>query len=152
MLFLDSESDVPISFYAYVSDDFRIEKNSGHMFTYDVVVTNNGLGYNKTTGVFTSPISGVFAFSWTVVASGSHLKGSSGSYGEISTHILHNGHIVGTLNADTEKQYDDAVSTGFVVLNLEKGDVVQIASAWKSQGAFYSNTAFGRWTFSGFQI
>jgi hypothetical protein len=126
--------------------------NSGHIFKYDVVITNNGEGYDNTTGIFISPTSGVFAFCWTVVASGVHLKGSSGSYGEISTHILHNGRIVGTINADTEKKYDDAASTGFAVLNLKNGDTVQIASGWKSQGAFYSNTAFGRWTFSGFQI
>ncbi|XP_062588325.1 complement C1q-like protein 3 [Saccostrea cucullata] len=123
------------------------------MFVYDVVVTNKGNGYSKKTGVFTAPRSGVYAFSWTLVAAGRHVAGTKGAFGETATHILQNDVIKGTLHADTEKYGDAGTSTGFVILNLEKDDDIKISSAsWNGQGSAYSNENYGRWSFSGFKI
>jgi hypothetical protein len=96
--------------------------------------------------------SGVFAFSWTIHAAGMHLRGSSGSYGETAALIRQNGVTKGSIYADTEKQWDDASSTGFVILNVKKGDRIQIVAPTTGQGAFYSSTYNGRTSFAGYRI
>ncbi|XP_062579162.1 complement C1q tumor necrosis factor-related protein 3-like [Saccostrea cucullata] len=140
-----------VAFYAYISKDFAISTASS-TFAFDVVITNNGNGYTPQTGIFTTPISGVYGFSWTMMAAGTHIAGTKGDYGEIRTHIMQNGIIKGTLHVDTETYGDDASSTGFVILNLNKDDTVKISKAWIGEGSAYSNEQQGRWTFSGFKI
>lgn len=54
--------------------------------------------------------------------------------------------------ADTEKQYDDASATGFVILAASKGDKFQIICPMAGQGAFYSTKINGRTSFSGYRI
>ncbi|XP_062593890.1 complement C1q-like protein 3 [Saccostrea cucullata] len=141
-----------VAFYSIISKNFALPP-VGRTFVYDIVVTNNGNGYSKKTGIFTAPHPGVYVFSWTLVAAGQHVAGTKGDFGEITTHILQNDVIRGTLHTDTEKQGDDGTSTGFVILNLEKDDAVKISSArWNGQGSAYSNEDNGRWSFSGFKI
>ncbi|XP_061187033.1 complement C1q-like protein 4 [Saccostrea echinata] len=141
----------PIAFYAYISKSFT---HVGDLQThiYDVVVTNLGNGYSKHSGAFTAPRSGVYGFSWTVFASGRHMSGDSGSeLGEITSQLLQNGHVKGTIHADTEASYDDEMSTGFVILSVNAGDVIMTRATTLHQGSYLSD-GNGRWTFSGFQI
>lgn len=139
------------AFYAYYSADFK-SLPKGQTFIFDTVVTNHGNGYNERTGTFIAPTSGVFAFSWTLHAAGKHISGESGGYGEMGAVLHQNGIIRGSVVADTETQYNEDASTGFVVLNLAAGDEVKIVSNFLGQGSMYSNDHFGRTSFSGFLI
>lgn len=127
--------------------------SEGQTFIFDSVETNLGQGYDETTGIFTAPASGLYAFTWTLTAAGTHIAGSSGKqYGEMNGVLTQNGVEKGSVIADTERQYDADASTGFVVLNTKAGDKIQIVSPWNGQGSMYSNDHFGRTSFSGFQI
>jgi hypothetical protein len=139
-----------VAFYAYISKDFG-GVGVDHVFLYDTVVTNYGNAYNQHTGAFTVPSTGVFAFSYTAYASGEHVAGESGDYGEVTVQLVHNGVYKGSIHVDTETNYEEEMSTGFVVLVLQSGDVVLTMSKGHGEGSFHSNTS-GRWSFSGFQI
>lgn len=147
---VSSRRNTPAAFYAYISSDFgRVGAN--HVFRYDTVVTNQGNVYNKHTGAFTAPSNGLYAFCYTAFASGVHVAGETGDYGEVTVKLIHNGDYKGSIHVDTESEWDDDMSTGFAILMLEAGDVVFTKSKDAGQGSFRSSD-MGRWSFSGFQI
>ncbi|XP_048766774.1 cerebellin-2-like [Ostrea edulis] len=147
-----SEQTAPaVAFYAYFSHNFRA-LSARTTFVFDAVETNIGKGYNRHTGIFTAPSSGVFAFSWTIHAAGFHVAGSSGGFGETAAVIVQNGVTKGSIYADTEKKYDDAASTGFVILNVKKWDRIHIVCPHHGQGSFFSTNVQGRTSFAGYRI
>lgn len=124
----------------------------GQPFLFDAVETNIGNGYDRKTGIFTAPSKGVYAFSWTIHAAGSHHAGSRGQYGEMAAVLTQNGVVKGSIYADTEKASDDASATGFVILASEKGEKFQIICPMAGQGAFYSTRLNGKTSFTGYCI
>ncbi|XP_062586362.1 complement C1q-like protein 3 isoform X1 [Saccostrea cucullata] len=142
-----------IAFYAYYSNNFKALA-TGTTLVFDAVITNLGNGYDKRTGIFTAPSSGVYAFTWTVNAAGSHVAGSSGNqYGEMNASIKLNGVTRSAVKIDSERKNDDDSATGFVVLSLNLGDKIQIVSdKFDGEGGLYSDDKYGRTCFSGFQI
>lgn len=144
----------PVAFYAYFAKDFK-SMPKGSTFIFDTVDTNIGNGYNKTTGIFTAPTSGLYAFTWTLHVAGKHIlrPKKNSQYGEINAALMQNEGVKGVIVADTEKQYDNGSSTGFVVLKTNAGDRLRIAvTEWDGQGDIYSNNKNGRTTFSGFRV
>ncbi|XP_062566868.1 complement C1q tumor necrosis factor-related protein 3-like [Saccostrea cucullata] len=145
-----SSAEGHVAFYAYISKDFG-GVGVDHVFLYDTVVTNYGNAYNKHTGAFMAPTTGVYAFSYTIYAAGEHVAGETGAYGEVSVKLVHNGAYKGSIYVDTETQYEEEMSTGFAILMLQAGDVVLTKTTYRGQGSFHSNES-GRWSFAGFQI
>ena len=139
-----------MSFYAYISKDFG-HVGQSHVFLYDTVVTNYGNAYSQHTGAFTAPTTVVYAFCDTAYASGEHVAGETGDYGEVTVEIVHNGAYKGSIHVDTESNWEEEMATGFAILMLQAGDVVLTTSGGVGQGSFHSNMS-GRWSFSGFQI
>lgn len=91
----------PVAFYANISKDVG-GVGANHIFLYDTEVTNQGNGYSKHTGAFTAPSTGLYAFCYTAFASGEHVFGESGDYGEVSVQLVHNGAYKGSIYVDTE--------------------------------------------------
>lgn len=152
---IGSDPNTPIAFYVYFANDFK-SMPEGSIFIFDIVETNLGNGYNKTTGIFTTPTSGLYAFTWTVQAAGKHVVNpinSNSQHGEINAALMQNEVVKGVILADTEKQYDMGSATGFVVLDTKAGDRFRIAvTEWNDQGNIYSNNNNGRTSFSGFRV
>ena len=139
-----------VAFSAYISENVDRQIGIHHVFIYDSIYFNHGNAYNKFTGIFTVPTTGIFAILWTVAAEG--VKGSGTEYGEVNTELVVNSVPRAQIHADTETLYDDDEATGFVILQLNIGDAVYVRSA----GAVVQGTLQQRyhqeWTFSSWQI
>lgn len=80
----------------------------GSTLIFDTVETNIGNGYSKTTGIFTAPASGLYAFTWTVHAADRFLvlPKKTSEYGEINAALMQNGAVKGVIVADTEREWE----------------------------------------------
>ncbi|XP_062607182.1 cerebellin-2-like [Saccostrea cucullata] len=99
-----------VGFSALLSKDTTLGVNQ--IVKYDNVITNQGNGYDKWTGIFTAPTAGLYVFSCTVMA-----------YERASMHmgIVQDGRLISTIHSDISP-WNQASET--VVLVLKKGDKV----------------------------
>ncbi|XP_052087389.1 cerebellin-3-like [Mytilus californianus] len=112
---------------------------TGSVVVYDTVTTNLGGGYDKSTGVFTAPVEGLYFFAWTVLT----YAGKT-----FYTQLILNDTIVARNYAAAGKISTEMPSSQSAVLQMKKNDKVSIRV--QSGGVFM----FGdKWsTFSGFKI
>lgn len=104
---------------------------------FDRVATNIQDGYNPTTGIFTTPVAGVYQFSFTVMSNDGK---------QLYVYITHN---------NTKQQgiwlHGSGYKTGSTVsiLSLKKGDRVEITT-----NGSYTTFSSGSWygSFSGYLI
>uniref|UniRef100_A0A8W8J637 C1q domain-containing protein n=1 Tax=Magallana gigas TaxID=29159 RepID=A0A8W8J637_MAGGI len=111
--------------------------NSGTLI-FDVVITNTGNGYNPSTGVFTSPISGTYVFYITAV--------------EYTTQHLAIDIVLNSVSKVRAYCHNSAgyqTGTNMVVLKLQKGDSVWVRFAG---GTGYDTEGVPLTTFSGYLI
>jgi hypothetical protein len=104
-----------IAFYASMS---HTEYNPGphHTLIFDEVVTNLGNGYNKHTGFFTPPVSGVYVFTWTTFSCLSS---------RFPIQITVNSNPLGVTFSESASTVYNGV-TGVVVIHVNQGDSVGI--------------------------
>ncbi|CAC5375370.1 unnamed protein product [Mytilus coruscus] len=153
LLLPNSDTTQTVAFSAYLSKSF-----DGSTFgtlreiVYDKLESNIGHAYNNYTGTFVAPISGVYAFTWSIYVEGS--PDGSGNQGEIAIELVVNAKVVGITHADTESIHDDDSATGFVIKSLSAGDSVLMRSSnvFRPQGQIMSGNGRARWTFSGWLI
>lgn len=130
-----------VAFYAYLTNT---ETNAGphHVIVYDHVVTNSENGYNKHTGAFTAPKSGMYVFSWTTFV-------DPRSYFPIELAV--NSHRAGIVFVHASTTFNGI--TGSVVITLQQNDVVMVRSApgYNPNGNIYSDNN-RKTTFSGWRI
>ena len=131
-----------VAFYAYMN---RAERNIGthHQLVFDVPVTNHGNGYNKHTGIFTAPRSGVYVFSFTIFPD----RGSS-----IAVNIYRNSEVVGQVYSLIGNPNFSGTSM-VAVLSMTIGDVtfIRTSSTTPSSGSIFSNTDV-KSSFAGWKI
>nr|XP_034332669.1 uncharacterized protein MCAP_0864-like isoform X3 [Crassostrea gigas] len=111
--------------------------NSGTLI-FNVVITNTGNGYNPSTGVFTSPISGTYVFYVSAV--------------EYDTQILSIDIVLNSVSKVRAYGHSSAgyqTGTNMVVLELQKGDSVWVRCA-AGKGYYTQGVPFT--TFSGYLI
>ena len=103
-----------------------------HTLVFDAVKTNTGNGYNKYSGLFTAPISGVYVFTSSVTMKG------TGAYA--SYDIIKNADIEGTFFVDAQDSYDYHSSSITIVVSLNTGDVlfVRTSSTYTPHGSVFS--------------
>ena len=105
-----------------------------HTFVFDVVKTNAGNGYNKFSGMFTAPLSGLYVLACSITMQG------SGAYASFA--IIKNEEIVGTFFADAEHEQEVRSSSMVVIVSLQVGDVVFVrtSSTYTPHGNVRSDT------------
>ncbi|XP_062591106.1 complement C1q subcomponent subunit B-like [Saccostrea cucullata] len=99
-----------VGFSALLSKDATLGVKQ--IVKYDNVITNQGNGYDKWTGIFTAPTAGLYVFSCTIMAfdrSAIHIE------------IVQDGRLISTVNSDISP-WNQGSET--VVLTLKKGGKV----------------------------
>lgn len=109
-------NDNVVAFYAYMCNG-ESHPGTHQILVFDVVKTNVGLAFNHHSGMFTVPATGVYAFTWTVV---------SGTHSRIFSQLVVNSDAFGAILTDSDEINDYHTVTGFVVAELNHGDVVYI--------------------------
>ena len=104
-----------------------------HTLIFDVVKTNTGNGYSKFSGMFTSPVSGLYALTCSIIMNG---PGEYASY-----EIIKNAEIVGTFFVDAEHNDEYRSSSMTVIVSLQVGDglFVRTSSTYTPVGNVQSN-------------
>lgn len=133
-----------IAFSAHMS---QIEKGltNHHTLIFDVVQTNIGSGYNKHSGSFVAPETGVYVLTWTL-----HYYHS----GSLCTILAINGVVSGRGYAFSDSGTSHSTSSSITVVHMNKGDTALIRtndSSCINSGWIMSD--FQRWSsFSGWLI
>ena len=102
----------PVAFYAYLSTVVNISSNQP--IVYDLVKVNIGNGYNKYSGHFRAPVSGLYFFMNTVMSKPDH---------SIHVAIMKNGEGYSYNWADS---YGYESGTAGMIMELDSGDVVYV--------------------------
>uniref|UniRef100_K1Q625 Caprin-2 n=1 Tax=Magallana gigas TaxID=29159 RepID=K1Q625_MAGGI len=111
---------------------------AGNILVFPHVVTNNGNGYNPSTGKFTAPTDGTYVFFLTVVSNSNKF---------IYMNIVHNGADKVRTIGHESAQY--MTGTNMAVLQLVKGDSVWVS---RRHGKGYFSESAPYTTFSGFLL
>ncbi|CAC5368775.1 unnamed protein product [Mytilus coruscus] len=132
-----------IAFSAYMSKtEYHVVDHK--ILTFDVVQVNEGNGYNKHTGSFIVPQSGVYVFTYTLLIY---------SNSDVCTDLIINGAIYGHVYGFSGSLDVRQTATSIVVTRVNKGDTVFVRTASDGRcgqtGAFYGDTwrrsAFAGW-------
>jgi hypothetical protein len=119
--------------------------NQGQVFQTNVIVpynkvyTNEGLGYNSSTGVFTAPKGGLYAF---------HLHALSIRNEGLGLRLYHNNELL--ISVYGESPGARAHGGNSIVLKLKKNDQVYVKSAYPSHVHLTFNQVYT--TFTGYLI
>lgn len=134
-----------IAFSAYMSvNDVHVVDHK--ILTFDVVQVNEGNGYNKHTGSFIVPQSGVYVFTYNVLIS---------SNSEVCTDLIINEAIYGHAYGYSGNTNVIQTSTSIVVSRVNQGDTVFVRTASDGRcgqtGSIYGDT-WRRSTFAGWLL
>ncbi|VDI62045.1 Hypothetical predicted protein [Mytilus galloprovincialis] len=112
---------------------------NGAIVVFDTVTTNIGGGYDKSTGVFTARVDGLYYFTWTVLA----YTGKT-----FYTKLILNDTIIARNHAGAEGMSTYMPSSQSAVLQMSKNDKVSIRIS--TNGKYMIGDTWS--TFSGFKI
>lgn len=136
-------TSTPVAFYAYLSTSENAPSNR-HTLVFDVIKTNIGRGYNKHSGVFTAPTTGVYVLSWTIY---------TGDHGRCAFGIYANDDVVCSTFGETDDDKGDYdAETGVIVVSLNQNDVVFIRSIMTCTTRIESGTWNTKTTFAGWKL
>ncbi|CAG2243832.1 C1QL [Mytilus edulis] len=108
--FLVPNGQAPVAFHTHLSANFNVSSNDA--VAYDVVKVNVGDGYNKFSGIFKAPATGLYFITNTVMSMPNH-----GIHVEIVKNGVaigknwadHNGYESGTMSVITDLDVNDSV-------------------------------------------
>ncbi|CAG2192959.1 C1QL [Mytilus edulis] len=121
------------------------EQNIGkhHPIVFDHVILNVGTGYNKHSGTFTAPTSGIYVFTFTLFPS----RG-----GSMAVNIFKNSEVIA--QSYTQMRTDTfSATTPIAVIDMNVGDIVFVrsSSTYQPHGDVYSDVNL-KSSFAGWKI
>jgi len=128
---LTTKVDTKVIFTAYLNKSVTV--SDGDVLVFDKLQTSIGGGYDVTTGVFTSPVSGYFMFQL-------HVLGQADKSANIL--LRHNDDYM--IRAYADGNHGEQTGSNSLALLLQKGDTVKVTT-WVTSypfGHFYGPTSF----------
>ncbi|XP_063436187.1 heavy metal-binding protein HIP-like [Mytilus trossulus] len=126
-----------IAFHVYASrnlDSLGVHQT----IQFDIIMTNEGNGYNKYTGTFIVPSSGFYVFTWTIDVSNS----------VCATELVVNGVVIGISYPDSSENENNAISTT-AVKQVSLGEAVAV----RARGCKHLRSdTVARCSFSGWKL
>jgi len=133
-----------VAFFAYLSQSLSLASVTKHQtIIYDSIDLNIGNGYDKTTGKFTTPSSGLYVF---------HVTTGSFDRSHSIVELVVNNVVKDIGWADSMDHEDRAVSTTATPVSLNEGDVVLARIGEYHRGNKIESNKFIRSSFSGFKL
>ena len=130
-----------VAFFAYLSKNWS-KLGKGTTLVYDKVNLNDGDGYNKATGKFTAPSSGLYVF---------HVSTGAMDRTHAVIELVLNRNVRNIAWADSADHTDRTFATTVTPLRLKKGDVGSTRTGYAA-GRYIESTANIRTSFSGVKI
>ena len=135
-----------MAFYGYLSQNSAPNLPPHHLIVYDKVVINRANGYNKGDGIFIAPVTGVYAFHFSVCVF------ESPDIPWASLEIALNGNALGSI-------FEEGAASGggfhcsstLVISDVHIGDHVFIRTMQTTIGHIHSDQR-GRTSFSGWLL
>lgn len=80
---------------------------------FDKVSLNEGNAYDKTSGIFTAPLNGIYSFTWTTATRGGKA---------FISELMQNGELITKMFTDGSGRNGIEVTTSHVNIKMKKGD------------------------------
>ena len=124
-----------VAFSAYLSHRLK-NLSIGHVLKLDQISLNEGNGYNKYTGVFTVPVSGVYLLTYSIEA-------------HTTDHALEIELVVNNRNMGTLKTVTYTATSKTIITRLSTGQSVWLETAYTANVSIDSNSNNKFTAFSG---
>ena len=131
-----------VAFSAYLSMSSHYV--SGHTVKYDQVLTNYGNGYNKYTGVFSAPTTGVYLLTFSIAT----VQGNS----HIRVKLVYNNSNIADASADPGHASHVDMGGNTVIVDLTAGQSVWLEVYDSANGQMASSSRDRYATFSGVKL
>lgn len=142
----DSHPVSAVAFYGYLSRSSARNLSPHHTIVYDTVVINKGNGYNIGDGIFIAPVTGVYAFHFSVCV----IEGPETPWASLEVTL--NGNVLGSV-------FEEGSVTGggfhcsstLVISDVHTEDHVFVRTEQATRGHLQSDPR-GRTSFSGWLL
>ena len=124
VLYILGAAGSEVAFHVYLSGNRCY--SSSDIFKFDRASVNIGSGFNVNDGIFDAPTTGIYVFSWTVVA-------QLGTY--FSAELIINGAVQGVIESDSDVAGSGNgfhPATGLVLAQVNAGNHVFIRYAYEN--------------------
>nr|XP_022299491.1 complement C1q-like protein 4 [Crassostrea virginica] len=141
----DSYPVSAVAFYGYMSRSSAPNLPTHHLIVFDLVLTNKGNGYNKGDGIFIAPVTGVYAFHFSVCV----IPGPESPWAMLE--LTRNGNALGSTFEESKSSGYGAYhcSSTLVISDVVVGDHIFIRTNQATRGPIYSGgsggTSFSGW-------
>ena len=127
--------------YFYAWNTQVLTHVDGLVLVFDNAITNNGNGYNSSTGVFRAPVASAYVFSWTIVS-------ERGSFQDVA--LMKNGISYGKVQTAAHNSTTNASGSNTAIIELKAGEEVHLQIS--NVGASSQVYPGGYSTFSGWLL
>jgi hypothetical protein len=135
-----------VAFYAYLSTRSATNLPPHHLMAYDVIKINRGNAYNGGDGIFIAPVTGVYAFHFSVCV----IEGPQVPWASLE--ITVNGNIIGSIFEEGQVSGGGYhCSSNLALSDVNAGDHVFVRTVEPTRGPIHSDYR-GRTSFSGWLL